>query len=85
MSPGKEHDVEGSKAPCTNQIMPYNEKARYHASAEVGEPLNQFIQRVRLERAAAKLIDQPRLTITEIALECGFSGSSTFARSFAVY
>jgi AraC family transcriptional regulator len=51
-------------------------------SALVGEPLNQFIQRIRLERAAAKLIDQPKLSVTEIALDCGFSGSSSFARAF---
>ena len=50
--------------------------------AIVGEPLNQFIQRVRLEKAAMKLIGQSKLTITEIALECGFSSSSSFARAF---
>jgi AraC family transcriptional regulator len=50
--------------------------------ALVGEPLNQFIQRVRLERAAMKLVDQPKLSVTEIAFTCGFSGSSSFARAF---
>jgi AraC-like DNA-binding protein len=49
--------------------------------ALVGEPLNQFIQRIRLERAAAKLIDQPKLSITEIACDTGFSSSSSFARA----
>ncbi len=48
----------------------------------VGETLNQFIQRVRLEKAAAQLIASPRKSITEIALDTGFSGSSTFARAF---
>jgi AraC family transcriptional regulator len=61
-------------------FSPYHFHRIYRAV--VGEPLNRFIQRVRLERAAAKLIDQPRLSITEIALECGFSGSSSFARAF---
>jgi AraC family transcriptional regulator len=50
--------------------------------ALVGEPLNQFIQRIRVEKAAAKLIDQPKLSVTEIALDTGFSGSSSFARAF---
>lgn len=50
--------------------------------ALVGEPLNHFIQRVRLERAAMKLVDQPKLSVTEIAFACGFSGSSSFARAF---
>lgn len=50
--------------------------------ALVGETLNQFIQRLRIEKAAKMLIDAPRKSITEIALDCGFSSSATFARSF---
>ncbi|MCP4627531.1 MAG: helix-turn-helix transcriptional regulator, partial [bacterium] len=48
----------------------------------VGETLNRFIQRVRLEKAAGKLIYNPKMSITEIALDCGFSSSATFARAF---
>ena len=50
--------------------------------AMVGEPLNGFIQRVRIEKAASKLIANPRKPITEIAFESGFSSSSAFARAF---
>lgn len=50
--------------------------------ASVGETLNQFIQRIRIEKAAALLLSNPKKSITEIAFECGFSGSATFARSF---
>ena len=50
--------------------------------AMVGETLNGFIQRIRLEKAAARLLDHPKNTITEIAFDCGFSGSATFARAF---
>jgi len=48
----------------------------------VGETLNDFIQRIRVEKAAAKLVLNPGKSITEIAFECGFSSSSAFARSF---
>ncbi len=48
----------------------------------MGETLNQFIQRVRLEKAAAMLINQPNESITQVAFACGFSSSSTFARAF---
>ena len=48
----------------------------------IGETLNQFIQRRRLEKAAFFLLANPARLITEIALDCGFSGSSTFARAF---
>jgi AraC family transcriptional regulator len=50
--------------------------------AMMGETLNQFIQRVRLERAAALLAHNPKKSITEIAFDCGFSGSASFARAF---
>ena len=51
-------------------------------SAMVSETLNSFIQRLRVEKAASKLVLNPRQSITEIAFECGFSSSSTFARTF---
>jgi AraC family transcriptional regulator len=51
-------------------------------SALVGETLNQFIQRIRLERAASLLILNTKLTITDVCYECGFSSPSVFARAF---
>ncbi len=60
--------------------------SRYHFhrlfGAVTGEPLGQFIQRVRLERAASKLIRYPTKSITQVAFESGFSSSAGFARAF---
>jgi len=53
--------------------------------AMVGENINEFISRLRLERAATRLINNPDATITEISIECGFSSSSHFARAFKRY
>lgn len=50
--------------------------------AIVGETLNQFIQRLRVEKAAGILVGNPNRSITEVALDCGFSSSATFARAF---
>lgn len=50
--------------------------------ATTGETLFQFIQRLRLEKAASYLRANPDKPITEIALDCGFSGSAPFARAF---
>lgn len=50
--------------------------------ALVGEPLRQFVRRVRLERAVAMLTHEPRRSLTDIALQCGFGSSSDFARTF---
>jgi AraC family transcriptional regulator len=51
-------------------------------SAMVGETLYGFIQRVRVEKAATKLVLNPIKSVTEIAFECGFSSASAFARAF---
>ena len=47
-----------------------------------GETLNDYIRRFRVQRAASRLIHNPTLTITEIAVGCGYSSPSAFAREF---
>ena len=47
-----------------------------------GETLNTFIRRIRTETAAMKLINNTKMTITSIAMHCGFSSSACFAREF---
>ncbi len=46
-----------------------------------GESLYQFIRRLRLENAANLLCSDAK-PITQVALECGFSNSSSFAKAF---
>ncbi|MEM8964662.1 MAG: AraC family transcriptional regulator [Acidobacteriota bacterium] len=48
----------------------------------LGETLNEFIKRQRLERAVYLMSHAPSRSLTEIALDCGFSSSSDFSRSF---
>ncbi|MGD1098018.1 MAG: GyrI-like domain-containing protein [Bryobacteraceae bacterium] len=50
--------------------------------AWMGETLQIFVHRLRLERAAQLLVFNRMRSISEIALECGFSSSSAFARAF---
>lgn len=60
-------------------FSPYHFHRIFRAMA--GETLFGFILRLRVERAAQLLVscDKP---VTAIALDCGFSGSAAFARSF---
>ncbi len=51
-------------------------------SSLIGETVYGFIQRVRVEKAAAMLLQNPRESITAISLTCGFSGVSAFTRVF---
>ena len=48
----------------------------------MGETMKQFVKRLRLERALYLMSHAPDRSLTEIALECGFSSSSDFSRSF---
>ena len=51
-------------------------------SAVMGESLQVYINRMRLEKAANLILYCPEQVITEIAFDCGFSGRTTFARAF---
>ncbi len=51
----------------------------------VGESPKQYVIRIRLETAAHALVMHQHKTVTEIAMEHGFSSSATFARSFRSY
>ena len=50
--------------------------------AHVGETPGQFIQRLRIEKAARLLIANRGRSVTDVALDCGFSDSAAFARAF---
>lgn len=54
-------------------------------SSVAGETLNQFIQRIRLEKSAALLLANKSRSIIEIALDCGFSSHALFSRQFKEY
>lgn len=51
-------------------------------SAMVGETVGDYLKRVRLQAAASRLSNNPRDPVTDIALACGFSSPSVFARAF---
>ena len=46
-----------------------------------GETLNNFTNRLRLEKAA-RLLRYSDQSLTDVALDCGFSSSATFSRAF---
>jgi AraC family transcriptional regulator len=50
--------------------------------ALMGETLQRFVKRVRLERALSMMSRTPRPRLTDVAFACGFSSSSDFTRSF---
>ncbi len=51
-------------------------------STIIGESLNKYVVRVRLERAASLMKASPNEAIANIAYSCGFSSPSDFSRSF---
>jgi AraC family transcriptional regulator len=51
----------------------------------IGEILFQYIHRIRLEKSAIMLKNYPDITITDIALQCGFTSSAIFSKNFKNY
>ncbi|MDD5556668.1 MAG: AraC family transcriptional regulator [bacterium] len=54
-------------------------------TAMTGETLFDHVRRVRLEKAAASLMYDEGRSVTDIALDCGFGSSATFARAFRAH
>lgn len=50
-----------------------------------GENIGAFIRRLRLQQAACRLIGWKQESVTEIALDCGFSSSQNFSKAFRQY
>ena len=53
--------------------------------AVVGETVTDFTRRLRLELAANRLLSPSGPSITQIALDCGFSSSQNFAKAFKLH
>lgn len=51
----------------------------------VGETPNDFLLRIRLEKTAQLLRDNPSAKVSNIAFQCGFVNASSFSRSFKTY
>lgn len=51
-------------------------------SAVVGETLNDFVARARVERAAALMLTSPQMSVLDAALICGYQSASGFSRAF---
>lgn len=49
---------------------------------QVGEAPKQYLLRLRLEKAIKELIFYPQKSVYAIAMDCGFSSQSVFARAF---
>ena len=62
----------------------HTSKYHFHRvfKAITGETVNQLCTRLRLEKAAGRLIYNKKVSITEIALDYGFSSSANFSKAF---
>jgi len=63
--------------------------SRYHFHrifhALVGETVNDYVIRKRMEKAAYRLLGKSDLNITDVALLGGFSSSANFSKAFKLY
>lgn len=65
---------------AVSHFSPYHFHRIFHGA--MNETPQAYINRLRLERAANYLMKFKSMSVTDIALACGFSSSSSFARAF---
>ena len=61
-------------------FSPFHFHRVFHAL--VGEPLGQFIGRIRLEKAASLLIMSKDRPVIDVGVECGYDNPAAFSRAF---
>lgn len=72
--------------PALNEVADVAALSVFHFhrifKAVAGETLANFTRRLRLERAAGRLLSNPDMDITTLAMSYGFSSSQNFAKAF---
>ena len=66
-----------------SHFSPFHFHRIFHAL--VGETVNAYVSRKRIEKSAGRLIYQPVLSVTQVAEAGGFSSSANFSRAFKIH
>jgi len=66
-----------------SHFSPYHFHRIFHAM--VGETVNDYVTRKRMEKAASRLIYKPELSVTDVAEAGGFSTGANFSKAFKLY
>jgi len=79
-----EHNLDANLSLETIAQIAHYSPYHFHRIFKVitNEPLNSYINRIRVEKAAGLLYRNKELSITEIYLQCGFSSPAAFTKSF---
>ena len=78
-----ENYTEDIKLEAISKRFGYNEKYLSHALHELtGMHFSKFLSRYGVERARELLAENMEKSVSEIAIECGFSSFNTFFRAF---
>ena len=66
-----------------SHFSPYHFHRIFHAL--VGETVNDYVSRKRMEKAVIRLAYNPHLSITEVSETGGYSSSANFSKAFKIY
>lgn len=78
-----ERSIQLDEVAQASHFSPYHFHRIFHGL--MGETVNNYIGRLRLEKAVNQLLFKPETSITDIALATGFSSSANFAKAFKAY
>jgi len=82
-----ENNLDNKLSLCETSNVSHFSEYHFHRifKAIVGETVNDYIVRKRLERAINMLIFKPSISITNVVLENGFSSSANFSKAIKNY
>ena len=66
-----------------SHFSPYHFHRIFHAM--VGETVNDYVSRKRMEKAASRLVYKPELSVMDVAEMGGYSSSANFSKAFKLY
>jgi len=75
-----DHSLDLKQLADISHFSPYHFHRLF--TAITGETPNNYIFRIRIEKAAQLLKDNRNITISDVSYRCGFNNASTFSRAF---
>jgi len=78
-----DHPIQLDDIARASHFSSYHFHRMFHAM--VGETVNDYVSRKRMEKAISRLVCKPELSITEVAEAGGFSSAANFAKAFKLY
>lgn len=78
-----DHPIQLDDIASASHFSSYHFHRIFHAL--VGETVNDYVSRKRMEKSVRRLLHKPALSVTEVSVAGGYSSSANFSKAFKLY